>query len=171
MAEGKMGIVIVNYNGANYQNDALRSIYASSYTNFEVIIVDSASKDNSVELARKEYPQIHFLLQSENVGVAKGNNIGIRYALDVLGVDYVLLINNDIELDKNTLQRLMEKADEIFPDSSKMKKQMGYANSKTIPFVALVGENEMNEGKVTLKNMETGEQKLVSPEQLISELS
>ena len=92
MAEGKMGIVIVNYNGANYQNDALRSIYASSYTNFEVIIVDSASKDNSVELARKEYPQIHFLLQSENVGVAKGNNIGIRYALDVLGVDYVLLI-------------------------------------------------------------------------------
>ena len=36
MAEGKMGIVIVNYNGANYQNDALRSIYASSYTNFEV---------------------------------------------------------------------------------------------------------------------------------------
>ena len=112
MAEGKIGIVIVNYNGANYQNDALRSIYASSYTNFEVIIVDSASKDDSVELARKEYPQIHFLLQSENVGVAKGNNIGIRYAMDVLDVEYVLLINNDIELDKNTLQRLMEKADE-----------------------------------------------------------
>ena len=40
MAEGKMGIVIVNYNGANYQNDALRSIYASSYTNFEVIIAE-----------------------------------------------------------------------------------------------------------------------------------
>ena len=52
-----------------------------------------------------------------------------------------------------------------------MKKQMGYANSKVIPFVALVGENEMSEGKVTLKNMETGEQKLVSPEELIGELS
>ena len=60
---------------------------------------------------------------------------------------------------------------EIFPDSSKMKKQMGYANSKMIPFVALVGENEMNEGKVTLKNMETGEQKLITPEELVSELS
>ena len=60
---------------------------------------------------------------------------------------------------------------EIFPDASKMKKQMGYANSKVIPFVALVGENEMSEGKVTLKNMETGEQKLVSPEELIGELS
>lgn len=60
---------------------------------------------------------------------------------------------------------------EIFPDAGKMKKQMSYANSKAIPFVALVGENEMNTGKVTLKNMETGEQKLVSPENLISELS
>lgn len=59
----------------------------------------------------------------------------------------------------------------IFPDAGKMKKQMSYANSKAIPFVALVGENEMNTGKVTLKNMETGEQKLVSPENLISELS
>ena len=59
---------------------------------------------------------------------------------------------------------------EIFPDASKMKKQMGYANSKGIPFVALVGENEMNEGKVTLKNMETGEQKMVTPQELVSEL-
>ena len=59
---------------------------------------------------------------------------------------------------------------EIFPDASKMKKQMGYANSKAIPFVALVGENEMNEGKVTLKNMETGEQKMVTPQELVSEL-
>ena len=62
-------------------------------------------------------------------------------------------------------------AAEIYPDCGKMKKQMGYANSKMSPFVALVGENEMNEGKVTLKNMETGEQKLITPEELVSELS
>lgn len=57
---------------------------------------------------------------------------------------------------------------EIYPDSAKMKKQMGYANSKNIPFVALVGETEMNEGKITLKNMTTGEQTLVTPEELIA---
>ena len=56
---------------------------------------------------------------------------------------------------------------EIFPDSSKMKKQMSYANAKQIPFVALAGENEMAEGKLTLKNMLTGEQQLLTPEQLI----
>ena len=56
---------------------------------------------------------------------------------------------------------------EIFPDAAKMKKQMSYANAKQIPFVALAGENEMAEGKLTLKNMETGEQTLVTPDELI----
>ena len=56
---------------------------------------------------------------------------------------------------------------EIFPDAVKMKKQMSYANAKQIPFVALAGENEMAEGKLTLKNMETGEQCLVTPDELI----
>ena len=59
---------------------------------------------------------------------------------------------------------------EMYPDSAKMKKQMSYANAKHIPFVALAGENEMNEEKFTLKNMETGEQKLVSAEELIAEV-
>ena len=49
-----------------------------------------------------------------------------------------------------------------------MKKQMSYANAKNIPFVALAGDNEMAEGKVMLKNMTTGEQQLVTPEQLIN---
>src|SRR5574344_2083289 len=60
---------------------------------------------------------------------------------------------------------------EIFPDSSKMKKQMSYANAKQIPFVALAGDNEINEGKVTLKNMTTGEQSLVTPEELIATIN
>ena len=60
---------------------------------------------------------------------------------------------------------------EIYPDSAKMKKQMSYANAKMIPFVAIVGENEMNEGKITLKNMATGEQSLYTPEELVAALS
>lgn len=56
---------------------------------------------------------------------------------------------------------------EIFPDAAKMKKQMAYANAKRIPFVVLAGDNEIEQGKVTLKNMNTGEQILVSPDDLI----
>ena len=59
---------------------------------------------------------------------------------------------------------------EIYPDSAKMKKQMSYANNKQIPFVAIAGENEMNEGKVMLKNMQTGTQDLVTAEELIAAL-
>ena len=58
-------------------------------------------------------------------------------------------------------------AAEIYPDAVKMKKQMSYANNSSICYVALAGENEINEGKVTLKNMSTGEQQLVSVDELI----
>ena len=60
---------------------------------------------------------------------------------------------------------------EIFPDAAKMKKQMSYANAKHIPFVALAGENEIAQGKVTLKNMETGEQSLVTAEEIIDKFN
>ena len=59
---------------------------------------------------------------------------------------------------------------EIYPDSAKMKKQMAYANAKAVPFVAIVGENEMAEGKVMLKNMTTGEQRLLTGEELVEAL-
>ena len=60
---------------------------------------------------------------------------------------------------------------EIYPDVAKMKKQMQYANQKQVPFVALVGENEMAQGVVTLKDMTSGEQQLLSPKALIECLS
>ena len=60
---------------------------------------------------------------------------------------------------------------EMYPDSVKMKKQMSYANAKQIPFVALAGDNEMAEGKVMLKNMTTGEQQLVTSEELIKNIT
>ena len=60
---------------------------------------------------------------------------------------------------------------EIFPDAAKMKKQMSYANAKQIPYVVLAGETEIAAGKVTLKNMATGEQALVTPDELIDKLT
>ena len=60
---------------------------------------------------------------------------------------------------------------EIFPENSKMKKQMAYANALAIPFVAIVGETELAENKVTLKNMTTGDQELLSLEELIKRLA
>ena len=60
---------------------------------------------------------------------------------------------------------------EIYQDADKMKKQMSYANAKMVPFVAIVGENEMKEGKVMLKNMTSGEQSLVTPDELVAAIN
>ena len=59
---------------------------------------------------------------------------------------------------------------EVYPDCAKMKKQMNYANAKHVAFVALAGENEIAQGKITLKNMLTGEQELITPGELLNEL-
>ncbi|MBP3842368.1 MAG: histidine--tRNA ligase [Prevotella sp.] len=59
---------------------------------------------------------------------------------------------------------------ELFPDTAKMKKQMSYANAKQIPYVALAGDDEMKKGKITLKNMNTGKQELLTTDRLIQKL-
>ena len=63
--------------------------------------------------------------------------------------------------------RLAGIATEVYPDSVKMKKQMSYANAHNVPFVALVGETEMSEGRITLKNMTTGEQQSLTIEEAV----
>jgi len=63
--------------------------------------------------------------------------------------------------------RLAGIATEVYPDSVKMKKQMSYANAHNVPFVALVGETEMAEGRITLKNMTTGEQQSLTIEEAV----
>lgn len=101
-----VGIVIVNYNGAAYQNDCIKSLYDMDFQNFEIIVVDSNSSDNSIELLKRQYPNVHVLKQDTNVGVAAGNNIGIHYSIEI-GMAYTLLMNNDVVVDKNMLRELV----------------------------------------------------------------
>lgn len=72
----------------------------------------------------------------------------------------------------NVIKQLREAgvSTEIYPNAAKMKKQMTYANARSIPFVALVGEDEVNSGQITLKDMEKGEQEKLTVEQLIEKL-
>ena len=107
----KVGIVIVNYNGLKFQNDAIRSIKEQTYKNCEIIVVDNASTDGSVEVLLEEFSDVKVIQTGDNLGVAAGNNIGIQYALEQ-GVEYIMLLNNDILLDKNLIQILLEKASE-----------------------------------------------------------
>ncbi|MDE6627133.1 MAG: glycosyltransferase family 2 protein [Lachnospiraceae bacterium] len=107
----KVGIVIVNYNGLNYQNEAIRSIKEQTYSNYEIIVVDNNSTDGSIKELKKEFEDVHVIETGDNLGVAAGNNIGILYALK-LGAEYVMLLNNDIILSTDLMEILVEKASE-----------------------------------------------------------
>ena len=93
------------------------------------------------------------------------------YPQDAISTTKVMFVNFGEKEAMRSLQIIGElrKASisaELFPSSDKMKKQMGYANNKAIPFVAIIGEQELTDGTVALKNMTTGEQKTVTAEEL-----
>ena len=93
------------------------------------------------------------------------------YPQDAISTTKVMFVNFGEKEAMRSLQIIGElrKAGisaELFPSNDKMKKQMGYANNKAIPFVAIIGEQELTDGTVALKNMTTGEQKIVTAEEL-----
>jgi len=149
----KVAIIILNWNGWEDTIECLESLYQINYPNFDLILVDNASKDNSVEKIKEycegnirvisdffEYNQYNkplkiiestkeelnvkskiersdlnkklFIIKNdENYGFAEGNNIGMRYVLNNLDSDYILLLNNDTVVDKNFLKELINVAE------------------------------------------------------------
>ncbi len=97
------------------------------------------------------------------------------YPIDSLNNTQILFVcfgDDEIRYALPWLNALREQniAAEIYPEAAKMKKQMSYADNKNIPFVAIVGSDEMAAGKVMLKNMQTGEQQLASIDELIKKI-
>lgn len=102
MSRQKISIVIVNYNGKNLLKLLLKSISKSSYKNFEIIIVDNNSADGSREFA-KNCKGIRLVENKKNLGYS-----GINSALKYCRGRYILFLNNDMELDKNCIVKLIE---------------------------------------------------------------
>jgi len=107
MNNPKVFIIILNYNGRDTLKKCLDSVFHSDYQNFEVVIVDNDSRDGSFELAKGIFPNFYFIKNDKNIGFSKGNNIGIRFALEKMA-DYIFLLNNDATIEKNTLSKLIE---------------------------------------------------------------
>ena len=103
--ERKIFVVIVNYNGGKDLSQCLKSVYASYYKNFEVVVVDNASNDGSIEEVRPHFSRVHYIMNGKNSGFATGANLGIRFALEKMA-DLVFLLNNDAVIDPDTLTSL-----------------------------------------------------------------
>jgi len=107
-----VALIIVNFNGLEYLADCLTSLANLDYAkeNYKIFLVDNASTDNSVNFVRANFPQVEIIVNKENLGFAKGNNIGIKKAL-AENFDYICLINQDTISDPGFLKELVKTAE------------------------------------------------------------
>ena len=115
----KATVVIPNYNGYKYLKPCLDSLIAQDTDEFEVLIIDNASKDESVPFIKENYPSFRLMVMEENLGFAGGVNVGIKASR----TPYVILLNNDTESDSHYVKALIEaieKDEWIFSVSPKM---------------------------------------------------
>lgn len=105
----KISIIIVSYNTKAITEKCLESVQNSNLKNqIEVIVVDNASTDGSVEMIKTEFPKVKLLANKENLGFAKGNNLGMQKATG----EYILLLNSDAFLGKDTLSKCLDYMDQ-----------------------------------------------------------
>lgn len=132
--KGFVWIVLVNYNGMKYMEEFMESVERQTYKNYGIVLVDSGSTDDSAQWFKDNYSQYKTITKKDNIGFAKGCNIGIKYAQSK-GADYVLLLNIDTVLEDNTLEELVKNCDKntvVSPKiySSKDKVDIWYAGGK-----------------------------------------
>src|SRR5690242_13465997 len=109
MAQPLISVVVLNWNGKIDTLECLESLARVDYPNFEVIVVDNGSADDSVAAIRQQFPDVMVLETGANLGYAGGNNVGIRKALEDQA-SYVLLLNNDTVVHPQLLTSLVEAA-------------------------------------------------------------
>lgn len=108
MSKPLVSIIIVNWNGKKWLKKCLDSLLAQTYDNFEILVVDNASSDESLVFLEQNYPTIKTIQSKTNLGFAGGNNLGIKNASGA----FLLLLNNDTWVERNFLGRLMSELDE-----------------------------------------------------------
>lgn len=103
----KVTIQIATWNSIKYLPDCLKSIFDQTYKNFQVLVIDNNSQDESVSYIKKNYPEVTVFENKKNLGFARANNQGVR----LLHSPYVLFCNVDIVLMPNWLENIMEKVE------------------------------------------------------------
>jgi GT2 family glycosyltransferase len=104
-----VAVVVLSWNGRDDTLGCLESLTAVEHAPLTVIVVDNGSTDGTEEAVRSIFPNVDLVRTGENLGFAEGNNVGIRRALE-LGADFVLVLNNDTEVDPRFVTALLTEA-------------------------------------------------------------
>jgi len=154
----KVSVITVNFNGKDYLAGLLSSLYSLDYPadSLEIIMVDNASNDGSVEFVKNNFPEVKIVCSSKNTGFAGGNNRGALHAKG----DYLAFINNDCEVDVNWLRSLADAAAKMENDQ-----KAGSFGSKVLFFFKYIILDfildkdlsvSIKEEKITSKNTGSG---------------
>jgi GT2 family glycosyltransferase len=103
-------VIVLSWNGKNDTLVCLASLQHLTYPNAQIVVVDNASRDGTIDAIRSAFPNIELIVNNSNLRFAGGNNVGIRRSLE-RGAEYVLILNNDTVVDPGFLSRLIEVAE------------------------------------------------------------
>ncbi|RMF01027.1 MAG: glycosyltransferase family 2 protein [Chloroflexi bacterium] len=98
-----VSVIITNWNGRRWLDDCFNALYAQSFQDFEIILVDDGSTDGSADWVAQHHPQVRLVRQEKHLGFAGANNVGIRVAVG----ENIVTLNNDTRADPNFLQELL----------------------------------------------------------------
>ncbi len=99
----KISLIVINYNGRKHLGEYFRSVFKQTLIPDEILMIDNASTDDSIEYVRRYFPQVNIIANKHNSGTAAGSNIAFKYTKG----DYVVFQSNDIRLDKNCFKTLV----------------------------------------------------------------
>ncbi|MFM1962343.1 MAG: hypothetical protein RLZZ172_1188 [Bacteroidota bacterium] len=106
----KLAIIIINWNSLELTSETLQALQHCSFRDFDVILVDNGSSDGSGEILRQRFQETIHLASPVNIGFTGGNNLGMQYALDK-GYPYIMLLNNDVDVNTDFLEPLISRMD------------------------------------------------------------
>ncbi len=131
----KIAVVILNWNGRNYLEKFLPSVLASSYPNFEVIVADNGSTDDSLDFLQKQYPSVRIIRLDKNYGFAGGNN----RALAQIESDYYMILNSDVEVQIRWLEPMEELLESDTSIAACQPKILSYNNREQFEYAGAAG--------------------------------
>lgn len=99
-----VSIISVNFNQIEVTLELLESLRIISFRNFEIILIDNGSTNNSQKLLSKKYPEVNYIFNDKNIGFSGGNNLGIRASKG----EYLFFVNNDAEITEGCIETLLQ---------------------------------------------------------------
>lgn len=160
MAE--LSVVIVTWNGRHHLEHCLPALFAQTYKDFRLILVDNGSQDGTVAFIREHYPEAETIALDRNYGFAFPNNLGIRKALEDSRVRYVVTLNNDTAPEPGYLTELVACALRHPEAGSVQPKVVNFFESGVIDSTGILIAREMSAINRGQKEMDKGQYELES---------